>query len=219
LVSITAVVRALVDAGATPQMILAAVEAAERSAGDSLAARRANDAERQRRHRNVTSRDVTVTVCDSRDPLSETKVSPRPLSKTQPITDTSFAPKGAHGSKTILPFAKPNGFERFWEAYPRKVGKGDARRKYDRAVQALRQAGHDDPLAVLLAAIDRVKPTWDDAQFIPHAATWLHGGRWDDEPELPPPQAKRGPTIVDRLAAENAESRRLAFARMDAEHG
>lgn len=49
--SIAAVVRALVAAGATPEMILAAVEAAEQSSMDALAARRASDAERQRRYR------------------------------------------------------------------------------------------------------------------------------------------------------------------------
>ena len=42
----------------------------------------------------------------------------------------------------------------------------------------------------MLAALDRVKPTWDDAQFIPHPATWLNQERWDDEPDqvaIPPP--------------------------------
>ncbi len=64
--SIAAIVRALVAAGATPEMILAAVEAAEMSQQDALAARRANDAERAKRYRDrhVTSRDVTVTECD-----------------------------------------------------------------------------------------------------------------------------------------------------------
>lgn len=65
--SITAIVRALVTAGASPEMILAAVEAAEGVQCEALARRRASDAERQRRkrERHVTSRDVTVT---DRDP-------------------------------------------------------------------------------------------------------------------------------------------------------
>lgn len=63
---ITAIVEALVAAGATPEMILAAVRAAEQSQSDALASRRANDAERARRYRerHVTSRDVTVTERD-----------------------------------------------------------------------------------------------------------------------------------------------------------
>jgi hypothetical protein len=86
---ITAVVRALVDAGATPEMILAAVEAAEGHASSAIDRRRRSDAERQRRRRekkainNVTSRDVTVTERDTPslspfpEPLS-TNLSPEP---------------------------------------------------------------------------------------------------------------------------------------------
>lgn len=76
--SITAIVEALVVAGATPEMILAAVRAAEQSQADALAARRANDAERARRYRerHVTSRDVTVTQRDD-----DCDVSDVPLSK------------------------------------------------------------------------------------------------------------------------------------------
>ena len=65
--SIAAIVEALVAAGATPEMILAAVRAAEGAQDDALQARRASDAERARRYRqrHVTSRDVTVTERDA----------------------------------------------------------------------------------------------------------------------------------------------------------
>ncbi|MCC7347524.1 MAG: hypothetical protein IT538_09015 [Variibacter sp.] len=64
---ISAIVRALVAAKATPEMILAAVEAAEQSNMDKLTARRAKDAERQARFRdrnvtNVTQRDTSTAV-------------------------------------------------------------------------------------------------------------------------------------------------------------
>lgn len=59
---ISSVVRALVAAKATPEMILAAVEAAEADQMDALEARRKSDRERQAKRRShVTSRDVTVT--------------------------------------------------------------------------------------------------------------------------------------------------------------
>ncbi|MDO9334962.1 MAG: hypothetical protein Q7T61_01045 [Caulobacter sp.] len=82
---IAAVVRALVAAGATPEMILAAVEAAEGQATDDIERRRANDAERQARRRerkaksHVTSRDVTVTERDLPS-LSPTPPNSNPLS-------------------------------------------------------------------------------------------------------------------------------------------
>lgn len=62
--ALTPIIEALVDAGATPQQILAAVRAHEKAATDALAHRRAVDAARQQRYRdrNATLRDVTVTV-------------------------------------------------------------------------------------------------------------------------------------------------------------
>jgi len=69
-------------------------------------------------------------------------------------------------------------FERFWSAYPRKVGKPDAKKKF----QALKP---DDALVEkMIASINSWKPTdqWQDERFIPHPATWLHQRRWEDEP-------------------------------------
>lgn len=73
--SLSATVRALVLAGATPEMILAVVETHERETADALARRRASDAARQQALRDrkamtvePASRDVTLPVCDSRDP-------------------------------------------------------------------------------------------------------------------------------------------------------
>lgn len=69
-------------------------------------------------------------------------------------------------------------FEQFWHAYPRKVGKADARRKFMAAGAAL--------LHPMLKALEwqRNLPNWtkDGGKFIPHPATWLHQHRWDDEP-------------------------------------
>lgn len=75
--SIAAVVDALVEAGATPQMIAAAVRAHEARVEAAKAEKRANDAERQRRSR--MSRNVTVTACDTPSP-EVSEVSPVPPS-------------------------------------------------------------------------------------------------------------------------------------------
>lgn len=65
-------------------------------------------------------------------------------------------------------------FEDFWQAYPRKVGKEAARRAW---VVAIKRA----PVAQIAAGLNAAK--WpDDRQFIPHPATWLNQGRWQDEP-------------------------------------
>jgi len=77
---ITAIVEALVQSGASPEMILGAVRAAEAGQQSELERRRANDRERQQRHRaRVTSRDVTATGAD---PLSDKESSPAPPKET-----------------------------------------------------------------------------------------------------------------------------------------
>jgi hypothetical protein len=64
-------------------------------------------------------------------------------------------------------------FDRWWAAYPRKVGKGAAVRAY---ASAVRKAPPDTLLSALTAY------RFDSReQFIPHPATWLNGERWLDE--------------------------------------
>lgn len=67
-------------------------------------------------------------------------------------------------------------FDAFWEAYPRKEGKQKAMAAFEKV---------DVGLDVILAAIERHKKstqwTKNGGEFIPHAATWLNGRRWEDE--------------------------------------
>jgi hypothetical protein len=77
-----------------------------------------------------------------------------------------------------VPPADPD-FEAFWQRYPRKVARGQARRAF---AAALRKTS----LAEMLRALDRTR--WpDDPRFIPHPATWLNGERWADDPNAATP--------------------------------
>lgn len=71
-------------------------------------------------------------------------------------------------------------FDVFWKAYPRKVGKEAARKAFAKVTA---------PLETLVAAVEAQKasPQWtkDNGQFIPHPATWLNQGRWEDEVAKP----------------------------------
>lgn len=77
----------------------------------------------------------------------------------------------------------PKGFDRFWDAYPRKTAKAPARKAFDR----LKPDGV--LLETMLHAIEAHKAseqwTRDGGQFIPHPATWLNQRRWEDELEAP----------------------------------
>lgn len=67
-------------------------------------------------------------------------------------------------------------FARFWQAYPRKVGKEAARKAFFRV---------EVPLEQLLSALARQRgdPQWqrEGGRYIPHPVTWLSQGRWEDE--------------------------------------
>jgi uncharacterized protein YdaU (DUF1376 family) len=75
---------------------------------------------------------------------------------------------------------KRDRFERWWDGYPRKVGKDAAWREW------LHRSPDDDLTAVMITAVEqqRASEQWlrDGGQFIPHPRTWLHQGRWQDEP-------------------------------------
>jgi len=66
-------------------------------------------------------------------------------------------------------------FEKFWEAYPNKVGKSYAFRCW----KGIR---HLPKLEVLLQAIEIQKDSekWQKG-YIPNPSTWLNQGRWEDE--------------------------------------
>ena len=78
-------------------------------------------------------------------------------------------------------------FQTFWQLYPRKVAKKQAEKSWKR----LSQAEQTEVLKVLPNHIEywRLKET--DKEFIPHPATWLNQGRWEDELDLTPKEMKK----------------------------
>lgn len=75
--------------------------------------------------------------------------------------------------------AEPEGFESFWQAYPKKISKGQARRTWQRLNPTEQLQGK------ILATLERAKTSdqWakENGRFIPHASTWLNAEGWDDE--------------------------------------
>ena len=77
-------------------------------------------------------------------------------------------------------------FERFWKAYPRKVGKPAALRAWR---NLLGIAWDTKTPGLFMAGLERWKATeqWQDEKFIPYPATFLNQRRWEDEPPGPVP--------------------------------
>lgn len=94
------------------------------------------------------------------------------------------APDGTRAGRngralTVLTAEQQKRFECFYAAYPRK-------RSRIAAEKAFAKLNPDDALlAELLAGIERAKTTeqWRDPTKIPHPASWLNAGAWEDDIE------------------------------------
>lgn len=95
------------------------------------------------------------------------------------------------------------GFDRFWALYPRHASKKDAQKAW------LKLHPTPELLATILAAVawQKTTPQWTEGhgKYVPYAATWLRGARWDDEPFETRPQLG---TLSSRMAEFVASTRK-----------
>lgn len=71
----------------------------------------------------------------------------------------------------------PKAFEAFWDAWPNKVGKAAAERKFE----TIRKSGRVT-FAKLMAAVASYIASKPPTRDWCHPTTWLNQGRWDDQP-------------------------------------
>ena len=135
--------------------------------------------ERSREHRERKKTDATQCNADATPQIrvdKEKEVNqhpPTPSANTGDNKKESASPVGSAGGVS--------GFAEFWLAYPRKVGKGEAERKW----KTLKP-----DVGAVLSAVKRQSASeqWrrDGGQYVPNPATWLHQRRWEDEPAQSP---------------------------------
>jgi len=67
-------------------------------------------------------------------------------------------------------------FETFWQAYPRRVAKAEARKAYDKAIKTV---SHQ----TIMDGVQRyaVYTQSTEHRFIKHPASWLRAECWEDE--------------------------------------
>jgi hypothetical protein len=111
-------------------------------------------------------------------PASAAVVVDKPIQKQKQkhIQKTLSKPAASHPAKRGS--VGDDGFELFWQACPRKIAKGAARKAWKKICPSA------DLLDTIVAAM-RDQATWDawikdSGQFIPHPATWLNAERWTD---------------------------------------
>jgi hypothetical protein len=106
-------------------------------------------------------------------------------------------------------------FDLFWKVYPLKVGKGAAKKAWDKAIQEI------DYSAIIAGALNYAQDPNRHPSYTAHASTWLNAGRWADDP-LPPrevsPDEKRSLEATEaRLKAERDKADSQAwFAEQEA---
>ena len=72
-----------------------------------------------------------------------------------------------------------DGFEAFWKEYPKKVGKGDARKSWGKIKPG--KALQETMLKTLRAARESDQWKADGGKYIPNPSTWLNQERWTDD--------------------------------------
>ena len=97
----------------------------------------------------------------------------------------------------IVPQGGLNGFDEFWTIYPKKIGKGAARKAWVKL---------HPPLEAVLSSLKQQRKceqwTRNRGQFIPNPSTWLNQERWTDEvpkdplASSPPPRPEPEPLPV-----------------------
>jgi hypothetical protein len=144
--------------------------------------------------RSETNGRVTVTRCNA--PATPT---PTPERKNPPLP-----PQGGG-----------DGFNAFWQEYPKKVDKADARRAWNRLHPSAVLCGE------IMAGLRRWKQSeqWskDGGQFIPYAQKFLNKRRWEVAPAETPVEVGESPADID--AKVRARREREARQRAEAQAG
>ena len=113
-------------------------------------------------------------------------------------------------------------FDAFWSSYPRKVAKAAAKKAFDKLTDK-------DAVVSASAAYAAAVALWsdEDKQFVPHPATWLNDGRFEDDPSTWARNGKVAPREMygndyfkrrDEIEAEKERKYQERLAREKAAH-
>jgi len=120
---------------------------------------------------------------------SHQHINPREKDSELPDPSSTRAPRVSDASVTVNTRAgRKEGregkdiyasiFEIFWTAYPKKIAKQDA----EKAFAKLNPDAELQAKILKAITISSKSPDWlkESGQFIPNAATWINGKRWED---------------------------------------
>lgn len=183
--NLATVVDALISTGATAEQIAAVVHVFQEEVDKAEEERKAKLRARVRRHRE--KRAVTLGNVTKRS-VTDGNVTPSPKPPTQFLPPKKTPPtegqkKGSEGKSAQI---ADDAGQRFWDAYPHKVGKGDALRVLPQVLKT------GVTLEEILAGVERYKSSKPSDRPWCNPATFLRQRRWEDQPAeagRPPPAA------------------------------
>jgi hypothetical protein len=121
-----------------------------------------------RHERSVNAANARWNKTDAKPMLTDAK--PMLTDAPEPVPEPVLKP---------LAIASPL-FDEFWQLWPRREGKANAVKAWQKATKKISESDLMEKARAYVTS-----PTLPQAQFVPHAATWLNGERYNDEPEPP----------------------------------
>lgn len=142
-----------------------------------------NEADRQRLYYNKIKSEKTSLQADLQKSCKKSYMISTPeieiekelkieIEKNIPSKDTCVQIKKSQ--KEI-----ENGFNELWEQYPKKQGRAQAKKNYEKAIRS--GVKHDEIKNGLMNFISYVKLKNIDYQYIPQGSTWFNQKRWEDD--------------------------------------
>ena len=127
---------------------------------------------------SATSPQFRPQLVHNSDSLKPRKPNKRESAESDKLIPDSLSTKAKRKRTRSDPVA-PQAFERFYQAFPKHVGRHDALKAW------LKLKPDDGLIAVIMAMVERYAAEVRDTtpKFILHPATWLNGRRWEDEPD------------------------------------
>lgn len=113
--------------------------------------------------------------------------------RTESAMDSSYRGRDSEVEREEVDSAPS--FDVFWTIWPRKDAKKAAQAAWSKAIK---RASAEQ--IIFAAANYAQSPHRPEKQYVPHAATWLNGDRWDDP--LPEARGPLSPIDMGRAAAE-----------------
>lgn len=135
-----------------------------------------NQLRKDRYHPSIYS-ELVVRLTSGNQAETEWQPSGNQMETEVSIGKYSIVKDNKESDKPLaLSSAADEDFQKFWSAYPKKVGKQATAKAFKKV---------DVPLDVLMTALDQQKQLaqWkkDGGQYIPNPTTWLNQRRWEDE--------------------------------------